>query len=345
MPNTSQLSQAVHLLTVILQQRQNHGNEGIVLSEQQLDMLHKLPQHIRQLSAPRLTSPQSTGIAASTQTPAAPSSPSHLAPIASASPPGPNPGNANPSASPTFPSSNAPDSHQTQKTKQRPALDQHRPVESHNSDELERRNKLNDLYKKVKSDPRCRALGSLRETVVFACGNTNARLMLIGEAPGAEEERLKEPFVGPAGQLLDKILQGMGFKREDVYISNIVKFRPQVGGSQNQGNGNRKPNQEEIKACLKYIMAEIDVVQPDVIVALGGTAANALLGGNTPVGKLRMQSHSLKGIPLVVTYHPSYLLHCETSSPGKLNAEKRKVWNDMKSAMKTLEVPPSSHQS
>lgn len=202
-----------------------------------------------------------------------------------------------------------------------------------------KRERLNHLARLVKMDTKCQALGTLRETMVFATGNPDAKLMLVGEAPGAEEENQRKPFVGPAGQLLDKILGAMGLSREEVYISNIVKFRPQVSGTGKPASGNRKPHREEIDACLKYIMAEIDVVKPTVIIALGGTAADGLLGGQTPVGKLREQSHTLKGIPLVVTYHPSYLLHCESNSAGKFKEEKRKVWNDMKSALAKLDLP------
>ncbi len=202
-----------------------------------------------------------------------------------------------------------------------------------------KRERLNHLAKMVKMDSKCQALGTLRETMVFATGNPDAKLMLVGEAPGAEEETQRKPFVGPAGQLLDKILGAMGLSRQDVYISNIVKFRPQVTGTGKTSTGNRKPHRDEIDTCLKFIMAEIDVVQPTLIVALGGTAANALLDNQEPVGKLREQNHSLKGIPVVVTYHPSYLLHCESSSPGKFKTEKRKVWNDMKSAMEKLGLP------
>ncbi len=204
-----------------------------------------------------------------------------------------------------------------------------------------KREQLNRLAKMVIADQNCRALGTLRDTMVFASGNPDARLMLVGEAPGAEEERERRPFIGPAGQLLDKILKAMGLGRDEVYLSNIVKFRPQVGNTSAPNAGNRKPSGEEIASCLKYIMAEIDVVQPDVIIALGGTAANALLDDSSPVGKLRQKPHSLKGIPLVVTYHPAYLLRCESNSPGKLKAEKSKVWQDMKLAMAKLEDPSS----
>lgn len=205
-----------------------------------------------------------------------------------------------------------------------------------------RRERLNSIARSVKTDGTCRALGTLGETMVFASGNPDAQLMLIGEAPGAEEEQQKKPLVGPAGDLLDKILTAMGLDRQEVYISNVVKFRPQPSGESNSPKDKRKPNSAEISTCLKYIMAEIDVVKPSVIIALGGTAANALLANDTAVKTLREQNHSIKGIPLIVTYHPSYLLHCESISPEKLKMEKGKVWTDMKSAMKKLATPSQS---
>ncbi len=121
-----------------------------------------------------------------------------------------------------------------------------------------------------------RRLGTLRDTMVFAVGNPHARLMLVGEAPGYEEERQGEPFVGPAGQLLTRILGAMGLQRSDVYISNVCKFRPSIG--ENQGTANRAPSPEELAACQPLIMAEIRAIQPTCIVCLGGSSAKGLLG-------------------------------------------------------------------
>lgn len=308
MPDTAQLSEAIHTLTGILQQQKDRGNDGILLPEAQIEILTRLPQQFRQLYAARPAVAQNpenmmghTAAHATVATAPAPASTGNAAPPV-------RPG-------PQTPKNSTPD-----------AQDQ------------DKRDRLNALARSVKADAECQTLGTLRNTMVFASGNPDARLMLVGEAPGAEEELKKKPFVGPAGQLLDKILAGMGLDRQDVYVSNIVKFRPQVAGAQNSTSGNREPSRDEINACLKYIMAEIDVVQPELIIALGGTAANALLGTNSPVGKLREQAHSLKDIPLIVTYHPSYLLHCESKSPAKLKEEKLKVWNDMKSAMEKLGI-------
>ena len=193
---------------------------------------------------------------------------------------------------------------------------------------------LADLKGRISSDGEAH-LPTLRQTMVFSVGNIDADLMFIGEAPGSEEERLQQPFVGPAGQLLTKIIQAMGLQREATYISNIVKFRPAMP---NQGGGNRKPTTEEMQACLPYIMAEIDIVQPRVIVAAGATAAAGLTGSNTTVGRARAQVRSWKGIPFVVTYHPSYLLHNNALS------ERRKVWEDMLLAMEVLQLPISQKQ-
>ncbi|MCB1278881.1 uracil-DNA glycosylase [Prosthecobacter sp.] len=183
-----------------------------------------------------------------------------------------------------------------------------------------------------------RAMNSLRQTMVFAVGNPHASLMFVGEAPGAEEEKLREPFVGPAGQKLTAIIKAMGLDRPQVYISNICKFRPAMD---NQGSGNRKPTAEEMKACLPFVLTEIDLIKPKVIVALGATAAEGL-GIPGSVGSLRGRFHSTGGIPTMVTYHPSYLLREEKMGDG-IRA-KRQVWEDMLKVMEKLELPISTKQ-
>jgi len=180
------------------------------------------------------------------------------------------------------------------------------------------------------------ALGSLRKTMVFSTGNPEARLMLVGEAPGMHEERQREPFVGAAGEQLDKILKAMGLGRPEVYISNIVKFRPAMP---NQTSNNRKPTIEEMAACLPFIRAEVEVVRPTCIVALGGTAAEGLLGLTGSVASMRGKWHDYAGIPTRVTYHPAYLLHGNAS-----HAEKRKLWEDMLEVMAQLGMPISDKQ-
>lgn len=184
--------------------------------------------------------------------------------------------------------------------------------------------------------PPARSLDTLRDTMVFATGNPNARIMLVGEAPGYEEEKKREPFVGPAGQKLNDILKAMGLAREEVYISNIVKFRP---ATPRQTTNNRPPSPEEVASCLPFIRAEVEIVKPECIIALGGTAAAGLLGINSSVGSMRGSWHEFGGIPLRVTYHPSYLLR----SDANLSA-KRQVWEDMLAVMERLGMPVSDKQ-
>ena len=181
-----------------------------------------------------------------------------------------------------------------------------------------------------------RSLGSLRETMVFAVGNPDAKLMLVGEAPGFQEEKEREPFVGPAGQKLNDILKAMGIAREEVYISNIVKFRP---ATLRQTTNNRKPTPEEMASCMPFVRQEIEIIQPQCIVALGGTAAEGLLGITGAVGAMRGTWHEFDGIPVRVTYHPSYLLQS-----GANNSIKRQVWEDMLTVMEKLALPISDKQ-
>jgi DNA polymerase len=195
---------------------------------------------------------------------------------------------------------------------------------------------LAGLRKQAESWAPARALGTLREKMVFATGNPDAEIMLVGEAPGYNEEKEGEPFVGPAGQKLNDILKAMGLQREDVYISNLVKFRPSLP---KQTTNNRKPSPEEMTACLPLVMAEISVVQPKLIIALGGTTAEGLLGLEGTVGSMRGKWHELSGLPARVTYHPSYLLQ-----NGGSNDVKRALWEDMLAAMEKLGMPISEKQ-
>ncbi len=183
-----------------------------------------------------------------------------------------------------------------------------------------------------------RALGSLRTKMVFATGDAHARLMFVGEAPGAEEEKMGEPFVGPAGQKLTAIIKAMGLERGQVYITNICKFRPAMD---NQGSGNRKPTASEMAACVSFVLTEIYLIKPQVIVALGATAAEGL-GLTGSVGGLRGRFHRTNDIPTMVTYHPSYLLREEKLGDG-MHA-KRQVWEDMLKVMEALKLPISEKQ-
>ncbi len=184
--------------------------------------------------------------------------------------------------------------------------------------------------------PAARELGTLRETMVFSVGNPEADLMLVGEAPGYQEEREQEPFVGPAGQKLHDILKAMGLSREAVYISNIVKFRPAM---ERQTTNNRKPTPEEMAACLPFVREEVRIVRPKCIVALGASAAEGLLGLTGAVARMREQWHGFDGIPVRVTYHPAYLLHGTAALQ-----DKRKIWEDMLAVMEQLALPISDKQ-
>lgn len=191
---------------------------------------------------------------------------------------------------------------------------------------------------RASSDPTCKSLGTLRDTFVFATGNPDARVMFVGEAPGSDEERQQQPFVGKAGQLLDKIIGAMGIQRSDVYISNVVKWRPKIDGSDDQGTTNRKPTAAELEASKQFVLEEIKIINPGSVVALGASAAQGLLGLEESVGRLRNQFHNLDGTPVMVTYHPSFLLR--TGS----NTDKRKVWEDLLLVMERLGMPISDKQ-
>jgi uracil-DNA glycosylase family 4 len=187
-----------------------------------------------------------------------------------------------------------------------------------------------ELRQRAAACVRCPHLAAARKNVVFGVGNINAELMFIGEAPGADEDDQGEPFVGKAGQLLTKILRTMGLSRELVYIGNILKCRPDTPG---QASGNRKPTPEEMQTCIPYLHEQIDLIRPKVIVALGGTAVEGLLGKTIGITRLRGQWRTYRGIPLMPTYHPAYLLRNQALS------EKRRVWEDMLQVMERLGLP------
>jgi len=182
---------------------------------------------------------------------------------------------------------------------------------------------------------KCSHLASSRQNVVFGVGDPNAALLFVGEAPGADEDQQGEPFVGAAGQLLTRIIQTMGLSRDTVYIANILKCRPDTPG---QAYGNRKPTLEEMKTCIPYLHSQIDIIQPKVVVALGATAVEGLLGKTEGITRLRGRWQTYRGIPLMPTFHPSYLLRSQALS------EKRKVWEDMLQVLEKLGRPVSEKQ-
>jgi len=182
---------------------------------------------------------------------------------------------------------------------------------------------------------KCPHLASSRENVVFGVGSIDAQLMFVGEAPGADEDEQGEPFVGRAGQLLTKIISATGLSRADVYIANILKCRPDTPG---QSAGNRKPTPDEMATCIPYLHEQIDLIKPKVLVALGATAVDGLLGKTIGITKLRGNWQTYRGTPLMPTYHPAYLLRNQAMS------EKRKVWEDMLAVMQKLGMPISEKQ-
>jgi uracil-DNA glycosylase, family 4 len=166
------------------------------------------------------------------------------------------------------------------------------------ADDLQRCNTLKELYEATKDCQKCR-LGRTRKNYVFGEGNEHAKVMLIGEAPGADEDEQGRPFVGRSGELLNKILSAIKFSREEVYIANIIKSRPP---------NNRNPEPDEIQACLPYLIRQIELIRPKIILALGKVAANTLLGNSHTMNALRGKLHRWRNIDVIVTYHPAALL-------------------------------------
>jgi uracil-DNA glycosylase len=184
-----------------------------------------------------------------------------------------------------------------------------------------------DLRDRAMVCQKCPHLATSRRNVVFGVGDINSPLMFVGEAPGADEDAKGEPFVGKAGQLLTRMIAAMGFTRDTVYIANILKCRPDTPG---QAFGNRKPTADEMQTCLPYLLAQVDLIQPKVIVALGATAVEGLFGKTSRITRLRGQFLAFRNIPVMLTYHPAYLLRNQS------NSEKRKVWEDLLQVMEKL---------
>ena len=194
---------------------------------------------------------------------------------------------------------------------------------------------LAPIRERVRGCTKCSHLACSRTQTVFGVGNSDADLMFVGEAPGADEDRQGEPFVGRAGQLLTRIIETMGFAREEVYIANILKCRPDTAPG---SFGNRPPTPIEMQTCRPYLVEQIEIIQPKVLVALGAVAVEGLLGTRGTMRELRGRWHSYNGTPLMITYHPAYLLRNQAPS------EKRKVWEDMLQVLERLERPITERQ-
>lgn len=182
---------------------------------------------------------------------------------------------------------------------------------------------LEALREEIGDCQRCK-LSKGRKNIVFGEGNPGADLMFIGEAPGKEEDIQARPFVGDAGQLLNSLIGRMGFSREDVYIGNIVKCRPPM---------NRDPGDDEIEACIPFMERQVEIISPKVIMALGRISAHALSGGKVPITRLRGNFLEYKGIPLMPTFHPAYLL--------RNKEDKKLVWEDALKVLKKLGREPA----
>jgi len=183
----------------------------------------------------------------------------------------------------------------------------------------ERTAALSELKVKVEACRLCHELACQRKQTVFGVGPVTTRFVMVGEAPGAEEDRIGDPFVGPAGQLLDKILIATGIPRDQVYILNTIKCRPP---------GNRVPSDSESENCRLFLEAQLEILQPDYIVCWGAVAVRAILGTTEPIGRLRGRFHWYKKTKVLVTYHPSYLLRAPEA--------KKLTWEDMKTLMREL---------
>lgn len=308
---------ALNALTDELKRLKSSGVKSVVVSDESLAMLRKVVQArakaagapAREAVSPRPTPTAATPLPASKPEPVAvfqpAAKPFTVKPLASAS-------------SETFPS--AP-------KVVLPAGD--------------KQTRWDALLQLVLDDLVCKSHVRPGKKVVLGVGSLDAKIFFCGEAPGAEEEEQGEPFVGPAGQLLTKMIQGMGLKRSDVYIGNIMNWRPQLplaaGGVQ---IGNRPPTPEEMTYCLPYLKAQLEIVNPDIIVALGATAVTGLFGVGSfkTLGEIRSQWKLFAEKPVMVTYHPSYILRNPT------NRSKRAIWEDLLKVMERASLPISEKQ-
>jgi len=184
--------------------------------------------------------------------------------------------------------------------------------------------RLRQIRSEIGECTRCKLCHG-RTNIVFGVGSARARMMFVGEGPGADEDARGEPFVGRAGQKLTEMIRAIGLGREQVYIANVVKCRPP---------GNRKPEPDEVATCSPFLFAQIDAIQPKVIVVLGASAVEALLGTRIGITKLRGRWGSFRGIPVMPTFHPSYLLRAYTSE------NRRNVFEDLKAARQRMDEEP-----
>lgn len=203
-------------------------------------------------------------------------------------------------------------------------LEPQQNVQQPDSVVAEKQETLEQIRKNLGDCQRCK-LGATRNKLVFGAGNPRARLVFVGEGPGADEDQKGEPFVGDAGRILNRIISAMGLQREEVYICNVVKCRPPQ---------NRNPEKDEIAACSPFLLRQLHSIKPEVIVALGTFAAQTVLGSKEPISRLRGKFHDFHGVPLMPTYHPSYLLRSGGNSDSFWT-----VWDDMTQVLRLLKLP------
>ena len=309
---------ALNALTDELKRLKASGVKSVVVSDESLAMLHKVVGARTKASGERENTPSVEARSAKTEKNASPSSVA-AAPAYQATPP------PKLAVKPIVPAKSG--KFPPPPTVMLPTGD--------------KQTRWNALLQLVLDDPICKAHVRPGKKVVLGVGNLDARIFFCGEAPGAEEEEQGEPFVGPAGQLLTRMILGMGLKRSDVYIGNIMNWRPELpvasGGVQ---YGNRPPTAEELAYCLPYLKAQIEVVNPEIIVALGSTAVQGLFeaGSFKTLGEIRSQWKLFAEKPVMVTYHPSYILRNPT------NRSKRAIWEDLLKVMERAALPITDKQ-
>ena len=321
---------AVHTLLRELRQMKDEGISTLNLKDDTLQELRDEAGKYAVAPSPIARQPVPPAPTPSPAPAAAPSpqfTPPPAAEIAPAAPPPPQPTQTPPTPAPQPPPKTVPDSIAASGDLTPPT------VELPDGTKQEQMDWLRD---KVLNCPTCVSNKNPGRHLAFGVGNLDADIFLCGEAPGEEEEKQGEPFVGPAGQKLTGMLKGMGLAREDVYIGNILKWRPRT----ETGLGNRAPSPQEMDFSLPYLNAQISIIQPKVLIALGNTAIRGLLGHDESlkVGKIHGTWYEYKGIPLMPTFHPSYILHNETKRT------KRMVWEDLLKVMEKLELPISDKQ-
>jgi DNA polymerase len=251
---------------------------------------------------------------------------------------------AKPAASPARPEAPQAPAEQPKRAPKRPPADPGQPLPPPPVVSLPpgtKQERWDALLGLVRLDTVCASRVRPGKKVVLGVGSLDADIMFVGEAPGAEEEVQGEPFVGPAGQLLTKMIGAMALSRPDVYIGNIMNWRPDMPvGADGVQAGNRPPTEAEIAHCMPYLCAQVSIVEPKILVALGATAARGLLGPRSfeALGEVRGRWHQFDGRPLMVTYHPSYILR------NPINRMKRLIWEDLLKVMERAKLPVTDKQ-